>query len=316
MENKIDIYELLKKCPEGMELDCVIMDNVVFEKIDKSNNSYPIVIRNSYNFKMNLTRYGQYSEEDDYKCIIFPKGKSSWEGFTPPGKFKEGDIISDKFSDICIFKGEGNIKGTVDFYCGINDRDKLFLHIKDNKIPDLHFGNINKYNFATEEEKEKLFNVIKANGYVWNSETKTLEQLVVPKFKVDDTVRHGDDKTVITIIALKDDYYIMKSYDPHRSRFHYTKIPIKDQDQYKLFYFKFDISTLKAFESKVLVRNTTSGYWKPAFWGAYTPDNSDGLKHHEYLTTEGFTRYCIPYEGNVHLLGTTNDCSEFYKTWE
>lgn len=387
MKERIDIAELLKNCPQGMELDCTMMDNVVFEKIDISNYQFPIVIRNSYDIKMHLTRYGQYFEEEDYKCIIFPKGKTSWEGFTPPHQFKDGDIISDKFSDICIFKGEGNIKGTVDFYCGITDKAKLFLHIKDNKIPDLHFGNINRYNLASEEEKQKLFEAIKRNGYEWNFETKSLEQLVVPKFKVGDTVRHEEDKTVITIIAIKDDYYVMQSYDQYRSGgYQYTKTPIKDQDQYKLFNFhdkldistlekiepkfkvgdkvrlkndkntietindifsdsyrlysdsyglgshhllffkeqdewelvpdKFEISTLKSFESKVLVRTTTRGYWKPAFWGAYTPDNSDGLKHHEYLTTVGFTRYCIPYEGNEKLLGTTNDCDDYFKTWE
>ena len=25
---------------------------------------------------------------------------------------------------------------------------------------------------------------------------------------------------------------------------------------------------------------------------------------------------CIPYEGNEHLRGTTNDCDDYYKTWE
>ena len=25
---------------------------------------------------------------------------------------------------------------------------------------------------------------------------------------------------------------------------------------------------------------------------------------------------CIPFEGNELLLGTTDDCSEYYKTWE
>ena len=25
---------------------------------------------------------------------------------------------------------------------------------------------------------------------------------------------------------------------------------------------------------------------------------------------------CIPYEGNEHLLGKTDACNEFYKTWE
>lgn len=28
------------------------------------------------------------------------------------------------------------------------------------------------------------------------------------------------------------------------------------------------------------------------------------------------TKQCIPYKGNEHLLGTTNDCNDFYKTWE
>ena len=36
--------------------------------------------------------------------------------------------------------------------------------------------------FATEEEKQKLFQAIKDNRYKWNAETKTLEKLVEPKF--------------------------------------------------------------------------------------------------------------------------------------
>lgn len=30
MENKINIAELLEDCPKGMELDCIIYDNVEF----------------------------------------------------------------------------------------------------------------------------------------------------------------------------------------------------------------------------------------------------------------------------------------------
>ena len=31
----------------------------------------------------------------------------------------------------------------------------------------------------------------------------------------------------------------------------------------------------------------------------------------------GYNKYkqCIPYEGNEHLLGTTDDCDDYYKTW-
>jgi hypothetical protein len=38
--------------------------------------------------------------------------------------------------------------------------------------------------FATEEEKQKLFQAIKDHGYKWNAETKTLEKLVEPKFDI------------------------------------------------------------------------------------------------------------------------------------
>lgn len=178
MENKINLVEVLKDCPSGMELNCTMFERVEFDGI-VDNEQLPIRCRiknpdggyNVYNF----TKHGNWIDTAFAKCVIFPKGKTTWEGFHRP--FKDGDIISDGFFDtICIFKGEGRIKGTVDFYCGISDTDELF--IKDVKDQDEHFGEIYEYKFATEEEKEKLFNAIKDNGYKWNAETKTLETLV------------------------------------------------------------------------------------------------------------------------------------------
>lgn len=467
MEERIDIAELLEDCPQDMELDCTMMDNVVFEKIDISNYQYPIVIRNSYNFKMNLTRYGQYSEEEDYKCIIFPKGKRTWEGFTPPCKFKDGDVlIKAQSNTLCIYKSIQN-KNCIDFYCGCSpldneiiikkDKDehfglvshaklateeekaRLFQVIKDNGyqwnsktktlekivVPEFKDGDViyvegfrkwvaivkicddnavyehvalqindgtlefsnniplfrygedtpTEIRFATEEEKQKLFQAIKDNGYEWKSETKTLERLVVPKFKVGDTVRHEEDKTVIIIIEIKDDYYVMQSYDQYSSGgYQYTKIPIKDQDQYKLFNFhdkldistlekiepkfkvwdkirlkndkntietinyiysgsyglcshhmlyfkeqdewelvpdKFDVTTLKPFD-KVLGRTDNTGIWECDLFSCY---NDSELYNNFHCIGVNY-RYCIPYEGNEHLLGKTDDCDDFYKTWE
>jgi hypothetical protein len=162
---------------------------------------------------------------------------------------------------------------------------------------------------ATEEEKQKLLDAIKENGYKWNAETKTLEELVVPKFKVGDKITDGEDS--FTIVYMDNECY----YDIGRNTV--TRLFIKYQDDWKLVPNKFDISTLIPYESKVLIRNTLCGHWEPAFWGAYTIDHSDGLlQHHDYLTTKGFTNYCIPYEGNEHLMGKTDDCIEYYKTWE
>ena len=85
-------------------------------------------------------------------------------------------------------------------------------------------------------------------------------------------------------------------------------LSISEQDEYELVPNKFDITTLVPFESKVLVRNDESQFWIPAFWGC---KRSDG-----YTTTFGWCKYCIPYEGNEHLLGTTNDCDEYFKSWK
>ena len=87
---KINVAELLKDCPTGMELDSPVWDNIEFDKIDGDN----IVIFRKYGgFRVHLSRYGAMSDNDG-KCIIFPKGKTTWEGFVTPCKFKDGDILA------------------------------------------------------------------------------------------------------------------------------------------------------------------------------------------------------------------------------
>lgn len=402
MENKINVAELLKDCPPGMELDCTMYEGVVtFVKIDKYS-SYPIVISVQHNGDITicqLTQTGQSCISSYTKCVIFPKGKTTWEGFVPPCKFKDGDILYiDCTGDECSYKHNKYIfilkeisDGKIYCYCYIDEvnkyknfniswlsdmtytprfateeeKQKLFDAIrengykwnsetktleklmepnfKDGDILSSRYGNpfilkahlpksdsVSSYcaldfydNFqegcnrwaqasgcrlATEEEKQKLFDVIKANGLKWNEETKTLEKLIVPKFKVGDRIKYRHGEIIYRIVKITEDTYELDNYH---------SIPISLEYMYNLVPNKFDISTLIPYESKVLIRNTLCGHWEPAFWGAYTIDHSDGLlQHHDYLTTKGFTNYCIPYEGNEHLMGKTDDCIEYYKTWE
>lgn len=116
-------------------------------------------------------------------CEIFIKNKDMENKVESPCKFKDGDIISDSL-DICIFKREGNISGTVDFYCGriYNGTDGILV-IKDINKPDSNFGRIANYKLATEVEKQKLFDAIGVNGLQWNAETKILEKSTIPKYK-------------------------------------------------------------------------------------------------------------------------------------
>ena len=83
------------------------------------------------------------------------------------------------------------------------------------------------------------------------------------------------------------------------------------EDNYELVPNKFDINNLKPFKSEVLVRDNKLQKWSPAIWGYYDLDSQD----YPYKLVGGCARYCIPYEKNEYLLGTTNDCDEFYKTW-
>ena len=297
MEKKINLAELLKDCPQGMELDCAMYDNVQLNYV-LEGNVYPIKVQTP-DGQISLNKYGCYSGNKHAKCVIFPKGKTTWEGFVPPIQFKDGDIVCNIENAIIIYR-EISPKG----YCGSFvslDRNNIF-------IPHYLAYLEDTCRLATEEEKQKLFNAIKANGYKWNPETKTLEKLVEPKFKVGDRVKRKEVNYthIVTIVEIDGEYYtyVNQNGEP-------ASISIKNQDKWELVPNKFDITTLKPFESRVLVRDYDNQIWIPTFWGKYLEDSNC-----RYLTANGCYKYCIPYEGSQHLLGTTDDCDEYYKIWE
>ena len=283
---KINIYELLKGCPKGMELDCTMIDNVVFEKLDFSSSHHPIIIRRTdSNTTIHLTKYGQYSDEEDYKCIIFPKGKTTWEEFVSPCKFKDGDAVVTTLGSIAIIRKPMGVESFYAYGFMINND-----FYKDEAV----FVKVAR--FATEEEKQKLFNVIKDNGYKWNEETKTLEKL--PKFKVGDRVKSKTSQYEYTIVDIGEDVYFM-TYETSKYAYH---VPFYNEDTFELVPDKFDITTLVPFESKVLVRNVDGDLWKPALYG-FLPSKGGC-----YVVGGTYWKQCIPYEGNEHLLGKTDDC--------
>lgn len=410
MDNKVNVAELLKNCPTGMELNCTVYDDVKFDKIDEESD-YPIRITIGKGGHASLTKFGQWTNSNIAKCVIFPKGQTTWDGFAQPCKFKDGDIIADShFKTICIFKGEGSIKGTVDFYCGIDNSGKYFF-IKDIEDQDEHFGDIKGYNFATEEEKRKLFDAIKRNGYRWDTKTKTLENWTIqdakdgdvifydegwtcifkrihgiwyssycfitsdgefhtgyeehavdstingkahlatkeqsnllfqkmkesgykwnpetktleklPKFKVGDRVKsNGSDRHYI-IKDIKLDRYVLsnnkflKFTDEHdfelvTDNFDFNTVrPFdKEWDRIKSVMSsnnKFDINTLKPFD-KVLMRSSNAREWVATFYSHYN--------NKKFYGCGMCCNQCIPYEGNEHLINTTNDCDKFFIVWE
>ena len=137
-----------------------------------------------------------------------------------------------------------------------------------------------------------------------------MEKLIIPKFKVGDRVRNKNYKDYIYDIH----DIVDKGYRAKEINADYPIIILfgSQEDNYELVPNKFDITTLKAFESRVLVRDTSSEKWYPAIWGLETVNDD----YPYVIVGGGQYNCCIPYENNQHLLGTTNDCDDYYKTWE
>lgn len=214
-------------------------------------------------------------------------------------KFKDGDIIADEHGNIAIYKGTmWYNKKLAGYYCGYRKSDNHFLP---EPKRDGHFGLIEELHHPTEEEKQKLFDIIRENKYSWNTETKTLEKL--PKFKVGDRVKGKYTNNIHTISVITSREYWLTNG---------KSFTFDDEDCFELVLDKFDINTLIPFESRVLVRDNESDVWRPAIFGCK-------FKNREYpfYTMSGcYYKQCIPYEENEHLCGKTDDCQDFYKTWK
>ena len=290
---KINIAKLLKDCPKGMELDCALFDGVFFEKVDSDEDLYcPILIRTKEGETWNLTNEGCWDDSPSAKCVIFPKGKTTWEGFVPPCKFKDGDVIYNQcINATAIFCKQTN-NGTIS-HCFLNSLNELIIQHHHCKIT-------HEWRFATEEEQEKLFHEIKKNGYQWNADAKILGKLFKPRFKVGDRIIGKYTKNIYTVSCITEKGYELTDG---------TTFDFESECFFELH--KFDIVTLKPFD-KVLARCSTLDKWRIQFFEKYD-------KNCKFpFICMGYNKYnqCIPYEGNEHLLGKVDACIDFYKTWE
>lgn len=81
-------------------------------------------------------------------------------------EFKDGDILHSKTTDrVIIFKSYVN-----------EFTDESNSHYNNRNEPNSGWGALN-FRHATEEEKQKLFDELKAKGLQWNEETKTMQKL-------------------------------------------------------------------------------------------------------------------------------------------
>lgn len=138
-----------------------------------------------------------------------------------------------------------------------------------------------------------------------------MEKTIEKKFKVGDRIRlKSKPNYVYNIHSLTWDENNHLAYRllPDNDR-HLIVVDLNKQEDYELVPNKFNITTLKPFD-KVLIRSKNSDIWECDIFSLYDSECSN-----PYHCIGAWYEQCIPYKGNEHLLGTTNDCDEYYKTW-
>lgn len=181
MNETLNLVEILKDCPKGTKLWSPLCGECELFMI-AHDEDFPVVVHvPAINRGVRFTEDGKYFKNGGV-CVLFPSREQwDWSKFQRP--FKDGDVIYTETKTsrwVSIFKEdtENKIVTYADHNldtrraCGVND----FAGVLCPKRV------IREIRPATEEEKEKLFKAIKEHGYTWNAVTKTLEELVEPKF--------------------------------------------------------------------------------------------------------------------------------------
>lgn len=371
MNENLNLVELLKDCPKGTKFYSSYLGKDVFF-IGIHNNyiecEYHSTVDSPFNSMIQFRKEGSFFK--DGECMIFPsKDQRDWSKWQRP--FVDGDVVFSVRNLISIYKKR--IGNSLCSYASLNNDTSLFINgnmwtlknirfateeekqklfdvlkkegyewdaekkelktlqlFKDGDIVANNDGkyiaiiennggkyyvcchpNVNYFNIdgsgwfdrlATEEEKATLFQAIKDKGYKWNAETKTLEKLIIPKFKIGDKIRLKENHNYIyTITDIKEKENKYECGVTFVLRF-------SEQNNWELIPNKFDSKTLQPFD-KVLVRQHDERWHIQFFETMYEYD-----KNHPFRCLGGkLYSFCIPYAGNEYLLDTTDEPSEFYK---
>ena len=162
----IDLVEILKDCPIGMELDSpVLIGKKTFKGFSKWHKDCPIEVQVDSDVYF-LTRYGQLYNAPSCGCVIYPKGEDTWKNYLV-NSFKDGEIVVTDLGNIAIVRDEivDNYHKT---YCVYYKSDARILTTGDT---------VNAKRLATYDERDLLFQALVEDGYKWNPETKSVERL-------------------------------------------------------------------------------------------------------------------------------------------
>ena len=325
MENKINIAEILKDKPQGTKLYSSACGKCNLVSVD--DKSFKISF---YNSKFGFMNGGEgYLDKngklyDDGECIIFPsKEMRDWSKFA----WKKGDVlVSNDGGTEVIFD-----KWYDDTYTNFYSKHYLNSEDENNiKYNEAFLCTTERYSLEDKDTAQTYINTIeKRLGGKLNLDTLEIEK-TQPEFKDGDIVALVVRKcTHIAIFQSRQEAYIgfhavlcqndeLLLEEPFREDVGDIELRLAtDSEKQQLFDalakegkawdaekkqivdLKPKVDELKPFD-KVLVRDDKEDQWSANIFSYQVRDMFHCLG-------EGYWRYCIPYEGNEHLLGTTKD---------
>lgn len=320
MEQELIIAEILRDKPHGIKLYSPIFGDCTFCYV--KDESSDICVRRPYNEVSYFNFDGVYHPGGE--CLLFPSKKmQDWNKFA----WKKGDVLVNENNAHIIFEKFSNDTYTTfigKYYCDGDDKSG-YSYIS------------GRYTACTQQ-----FHIEKGDAvqtYISNVEKeiggkldlKTLEVgKEQPEFKDGDIVVAEEDNyydKVIFIAAIKDDIVSKalinvryKDYEVHYNEYRFGRNRslrlATDSEKQQLFDAlakegkawdaekKMVVNLkpkvkFKPFD-KVLVRDSRVSKWRANLFSHKNIDEP-------YYCVYASWNYCIPYEGNEHLLGTTKD---------
>lgn len=336
MEQKLNIAEILKNKPRGTKLYSMIHGKCSFEAI--TDEIFKI---NFCTSKFGLTQSGECTlikfgnMYDGGECIIFPsKEMRDWSKF----QWEKGDILISNDGGTEVIFDKWYDDTYTNFYGKhyLNSEDKNNIKYSENLL-----CTTERYSLEDKNTAQTYINIIEKHlGGKLNFETLKIEKQL--EFKDGDIVfmkgikggyfancifilrseyKDGDERAFYYAFYNADDKFTIAEYG--YTRVHYSLRPATDSEKQQLFDAlakknkrwdsekkqivdlkpKFD--ELKPFDN-VLVRHQKTEEWNANIF-SHTDKTDEYL---DYVCVNGRWEFCIPYEGNESLLGTTKDVED------
>lgn len=314
METKLNIAEILKDKPKGTKLYSPLFGDVYLSYVKDG------IINVQHH--VGITKFfgdGRYYNYPESEPLLFPsKEMQDWSKFA----WEKGDVLVNKIKTIfIIFEGfeDDNYTTFKGKHCLTTiGNEKEYTNKESNFLVSL-------FDKAKEDDAQTY---IKRLGGKLNRETLEIEKQ--PEFKDGDIVTQGVLEGVNVYIIKNCTDEVDNKYNYYaRYNIQKKKINYDDWSHISLFAkFATDSEKQQLFEAlakenkawdaekkqivdlkpkvelkpfdKVLVRDSKSDYWRATL---FSHINENGCY---YCMWAGWT-YCIPYEGNESLLGTTKD---------